>query len=251
MKNTMTARTSLSLLALALGLAASTSAIAGPADKIYIPRVEMGETEFELRGGYKDFPGGVNEYATVFDLGYSVNNWWKTEFVVEYSGQPGVGSSFEAWEWENLFLLTEPGKYWVDVGLVVEYEHSFADGPDVLKISPLFQKEIGPTIANLNLIFEHEVGSGASSATELGYAWQVKWRGKESLEWGLQGLGGVGALGNLGEQDSHSIGPAIFGVQRLSNGNKLSYDAALLAGLNNQSPDLTVRFQLEYEMYKH
>ena len=251
MKITKAARNTFSLLALASALAASSSALAGPADKVYIPRVEMGETEFELRGGYKDFPGGVNEYATVFDLGYSVNNWWKTELVVEYSGQPGLGSSFEAWEWENLFLLTEQGKYWADVGLLIEYEHTFADGPDELKISPLFQKEIGPTIANLNLIFQHEVGRGAGDATELGYAWQLKWRGKESLEWGMQGFGGIGVLGNLGEADSHSIGPAIFGVQRLANGNKLAYDAAVLAGLNNQSPDLTVRFQLEYEMYKH
>ena len=40
-----------------------------------------------------------------------------------------------------------------------------------------------------------------------------------------------------------------IGVQRLANGNKVAYDAAILGGLNDEAPDLTVRFNLEFEMY--
>jgi hypothetical protein len=77
----------------------------------------------------------------------------------------------------------------------------------------------------------------------------VKWLGKPALEWGVQGIGGLGELNHLGRDDSHSIGPALFGVQQLADGNKVSYNAAVLAGLNQAAPDVTVRFQVEYEMY--
>ncbi len=237
------------LAALALAICASSAALAGPADKVYRPFVEKGETEFEFRGGYRDFGAGPDEYAYVFDLGYGVTERWKTELVVEYEGETGFGGKLAALEWENVFVLTEQGKHWVDVGLFVEYEHTFADGPDELKIGPMFEKQVGRTITNLNLIFERQIGSGASSDTELDYAWQVKWQGKPELEWGLQGFGGLGNFNDLGSEDKHSLGPALFGVKRLASGNKIAYDAALLAGINSAAPNLTVRFELEYEMY--
>ena len=118
------------------------------------------------------------------------------------------------------------------------------------KIGPLFQKEFPSTIANLNLLFAREVGTDASGDTELDYSWQVKWRGKESLEWGVQGFGGWGAFGHLGEGDSHIVGPALFGLKRLASGNKLKYNGAVLAGLNDAAPDVSVRFELEYELLR-
>lgn len=250
MKNTCTrSALPLSLLALALGLGTTGSALAGPADQVYLPIVEKGETEFELAGGYRSFGSGPDEHALKFELAYGVTNRWKTELVLEYAAEDGNPGKLEAWEWENIILLTEQGKYWADVGVFAEYENVFADGPDEIKIGPMLQKEVGPTIANLNLLFAREVGTGASHDTELDYTWQLKWRGKQALEWGLQGFGGFGVLDHLGDGDKHSIGPALFGVQRLANGNKFAYNGAVLAGLNSAAPDLTVRFQLEYEVY--
>jgi hypothetical protein len=239
----------MSLLCLAMGLGASGSALAGPADIVYLPIVEKGETEFELAGGYRSFGDAPAEHALKFEIAYGVTSRWKTELVLEYAVEGGNPGTLEAWEWENIILLTEQGKYWADVGLFAEYENVFADGPDEIKIGPMFQKEVGPTIANLNLLFAREVGTDAGDDTELEYTWQLKWRGKEALEWGMQGIGGFGALDHLGDGDEHSVGPALFGVQRLANGNKVAYNGAVLAGLNDASPDVTVRFQLEYEMY--
>ena len=230
-------------------LPASAAAFAGSADTIYVPVVEKGETEFELRGGYRDFRGAPSEHAFVFDLGYGVSNRWRTEAVLEYAAEGGSPGRLKALEWENVFVLTEQGKHWMDVGLIAEYEHSFAAGPDQVKIGPLLQKEIGQTVANLNLRFKHQVGSGASDSTELDYRWQLKWRGNEALEWGVQGFGELGVVDHLGRDASHTVGPALFGVQRLHGRDKLRYNGAVLAGLNNASPDVTVRFQLEYEMY--
>lgn len=230
-------------------MSASTAAFAGAADTVYTPTVEQGETEFELRGGYRDFRRDPNEHAFVFDVGYGVTSRWRTEAVLEYAAEGGAPGKLEALEWENVFVLTEQGKYWMDVGLLAEYEHSFSSGPDTLKIGPLLQKEIGRTVANLNFRFKREVGSGASGNTELDYRWQLKWRGNEALEWGLQGFGELGEVDHLGRGDSHSIGPALFGVKRLHGRDKLRYNAAVLAGLNDAAPDAAVRFQLEYEMY--
>ncbi len=228
---------------------ASSFAFAGAADTVYSPVVEKGETEFELRGGYRDFGDGPSEHAFVFDVGYGVTDRWRTEAVLEYASEDGEPGTLEALEWENVFVLTEQGKYWMDVGIFAEYEHTFASGPDEIKIGPMLQKEVGPTVANLNLLFERELGDGASNDTKLDYSWQVKWRGREALEWGVQGFGGLGAVDNLGEGDSHIAGPALFGLKRLPSGNKIAYNAAVLAGLNDVAPDVTARFQIEYEMY--
>ncbi len=242
-------RHSLKGLLIASSLLASPALLAGPADKVYSPIVEKGETEVEFRGGYRNFDSGPNEYAYVVDVGYGVTERWKTELVVEYEGETGEGGKIAALEWENVIVLTEQGKHWADVGVFAEYEHTFADGPDELKIGPMFMKEIGPTIANLNLLLERKIGSGATSDIDLDYSWQVKLRGNEALEWGVQGFGGLGEISRLGEGDKHSVGPALFGVKRLANGNKFAYDAAVLAGINAAAPDTTIRFELEYEMY--
>ncbi len=242
-------RPALSLLALACSLFASSVAIAGPADKVYRPIVEKGETEIEWRGGFRDYGSAADQYATVLDIGHAFTSRWKTELVLEYAGAAGEGGKLEAIEWENLFVLTEQGQHWVDVGLLLEYEHTFSQDPAELKVGALFEKEIGPTIADLNLRFGRQVGAGASNDVELDYAWQVKWRGREALEFGIQGFGGLGTVDHLGDGDKHSIGPALFGVKRLASGNKIAYDAAILGGINNAAPDLTVRFNLEYEIY--
>jgi len=237
------------LLAMSMGIGLGNAALAGPADKVYSPIVVKGETEFELRGGFRSFAHAPDEHAFVLDVGYGVTNNWLTELVLEQASEGGNPSRLEAWEWENVILLTEQGKHWADFGLLSEYEHSFAAGPDTLKLGLLFQKEIGPTVANLNLVFIREVGSGASSVTEFEYRWQARWRGREALEWGVQGFGSLGTFGHLGRDDSHSIGPALFGAKRLGNGNKLVYNAAVLGGVNAAAPDVSVRLELEYEIY--
>ena len=169
--------------------------------------------------------------------------------MLEYAAEGGEPGKLEALEWENVIVLTEPGKHWMDVGVLAEYEHSFANGPDEVKIGPLFQKEFASVITNLNFRFKHEVGSGSSSDTELDYRWQLRWRGNEALEWGVQGFGELGTTNDLGGEDWHSAGPALFGVKRLAGRDKLRYNAAALAGLSEDAPEAALRFQVEYEMY--
>jgi hypothetical protein len=225
------------LVALVLQLAAA-AALAGPADKVYLPAVEAGEHEFELRGGYQD--GGEEDdlQQYVVDYGYGVNARWFTELAAEYEKLPGEGGEFEALEWENIFLLTEPGEHWLDVGLFAEYEYSLEGGPDEIVVGPLLQKEFGRLQANFNPLVEREVGDGAEDEFEFLYALQLKWRLNPRFEPGLQAFG---------EENSNRIGPALFG--RLPGlGREFKYDAAVLFGTGSAAADLTVRFQFEYEL---
>lgn len=229
-------------------LAVAGAVHAGPASSIHTPVVENGETEFELKNGWREFDGGLEEHASVFEVGRGVNDHWFTELELEQSFEDGGPNHLESWEWENIFALTERGKYWMDVGLFAAYEHTFnPHDPNQIVLGPMFMKDIGPVTANVNLLFKRQLGSGASHQTELDYQWQVRWHGRESLEFGLQGMGEAGVLGHLGQDQSHIAGPALFGAHRIGNG-KIKWNAAVLAGLDRNAPNVTIRTQLEYEM---
>ncbi len=231
-----------------VGLALAGSAFAGAAEVVYQPIVESGETEIEYRGGWRTFDGGHEEHASILEIGRGVNDHWFTEVEIEQSFEDGGPNKLEAFEWENIFALTERGKHWMDLGLFAAYEHTFSADPDALKIGPMFMKDIGPMTANVNFLFEREFGKDASHQTGLGYTWQARWRGSAAFEVGAQGFGKIGTLGHLGQDQSHIAGPAIFGVKRLGSGSKVVWNAAVLGGLDRNAPNVTIRTQIEIEM---
>ena len=155
----------------------------------------------------------------------------------------------EAVEWENVLVLTEPGKHWMDVGMLAEYEHTFADGPDEVKIGPLFQKDFGLVQTNFNFLLERHFRSDEREVTELGYQWQVKYRWRQELEFGLQGFGDVGKWNDWDPHgaQTHTVGPAIFGKFPLGGRQAFKYNAAVLFKASSAAPDRTLRAQLEYE----
>lgn len=247
-------RTSLAaklLMAAALaapGLAVSLPAHAGAASKVYLPKVEYRELEFELRGGWENFDGTDQGegHQYVFDVGYGVTPRWFSELAVSYSKAPGAGGQVDEIKSENIVLLTEPGQHWMDVGVIAEFAHNRIEGINEIEFGPLLQKQIGQEQFNLNFEFERELVDGAE--TELGYSWQWKHRGNPHAELGLQGFGDLGPVGHLGEEHEFKLGPALFGTARLPSGHKLKYDGAVLFGATDGAADTTVRFQLEYEL---
>lgn len=228
------------LISLAGGLAPD-RAYAGPADKIYRPAVEYGETEIEQRGGYiKDKSPAVNTaQAYVVDLGYGFTPWWFSELVGEIEKLPGDSAEFEALEWENVFQLSEPGQYFMDFGLFAEYALPLESGkPQELVLGPMLQKELGRAVTNLNVLAARQFGSNAESEIEVKYRLQSRLRSGGALDAGLQAFG---------EKDAHLLGPAVFGLTRLDARHKLKYDAALLRGLTADAEDWRLRWQVEYE----
>jgi hypothetical protein len=227
------------------------AAQADPAAKVYLPAVVQGEVELELRGGFQRWRDHDDDRERQFvaDVGYAFTSWWKSELAVGVTRLPGTSSRLDEIEWENIFELTEPGQYWVDLGLFAELARDHAEGRNVVAIGPMFQKEFYRLQANANLLFERQLGAHAEPGAEIDYAWQLKWRGNPHFEPGVQGFGTIGRTNDFARETEHKIGPAFFSQAVLGARNKIKFDAAVLFGLNRNSPDTTVRFNLEYEIY--
>ena len=238
-------------IALFLGTLFCGHVYAGPADYVYTPAAEYGEREIDFKFGTAKAQDGTREQVTSLGLGYGATEYWFTEIYLkrESAGSEGVSIA----EWENKFQLTETGKYPVDIGMIMEIEAPLnKNNPYELKLGPLFQTDFDKLQLNANLLFERKFGqeeSGEHHVTEIGYQWQVKYRWQQAFEFGLQGLGEMGKWNHWEDADeqSHKIGPAVFGKIGLGGKQAIKYNAALLYGVSDGAPDHTFRMQAEYE----
>ena len=224
---------------------------AGPLDYVLTPNVEQGEKEIDLKAGTSKARDGSRLNKESIGFGYGVTSSWFTEVYAIWHKEPGDRHGFDAWEWENKFQLTETGKYAVDVGMVLEIERpkNRKEGWEVVW-GALLQKELTSTVqANLNVLFSRQFHAQESTTTELGYQWQVKYRWRPELEFGVQGFGALGPWRQWADAggQSHVVGPALFGKLRVGANQHVKYNAALLVGQGSGSPRSTLRMQAEYE----
>ena len=232
----------------AMGMLCLQSAHAGPADYVYTPTVEKGEKEIDFKSGTAD--QDPRKTVATLGLGYGVNDWWFTEVYVKYAKTGGDSVKYDAFEWENKFQLTETGKYPVDVGFITEIEiPRDSDEGIELKVGPLFQTEMGKLQLNGNILFEKHFDAATSSPTVAGYQWQAKYRWQPALEYGLQGFGELGAWDDWdsANDQSHKVGPAIFGKFAVGQRQAIKYNTAWLFGVSDGAPDNTFRLQAELE----
>jgi hypothetical protein len=225
--------------------------VAGPADDyVHTPTVERGEREIEFRFGAAGGGGGKQDQAVVLGLGYGVTDVWFTEAYVKTENPDHGGWGVDAIEWENKFQLTETGRYPVEVGILAELEiPRDGDAPREFKFGPLFQGDIAKLQLNGNLLFETRFGVDADNGTEIGYEVQAKYRWRRAFEFGVQGFGEMGPWNDWepASEQGHRFGPAMFGKIALGGRQVLQYNAAVLFGLTDASPNDTFRLQVEYE----
>jgi len=105
--------------------------------------------------------------------------------------------------------------------------------------------------ANLNLLFERHLHAAEPPVTEFGYQWQLRWRVDPKLDWGAQGFGATGPWRHRSDssEQSHQLGPALFGRTKVSPAAALEYDAALLFGTGGTAPKRALRARIEYEFF--
>ena len=227
-------------------------AYAGPSDYVYTPTVEYGEKEIDFKLGTADSGSDPRESASSLGLGYGATEWWFTEIYAKFKKQNDESTQFDAIEWENKFQLTDPGKYPVDAGFIVEVEkpHDSTEGWE-FRYGPLFQTEFGKFQLNTNLLLESKVDDAANAPTVFQYQWQAKYRWQQRLEFGLQGFGETGKWNDWSSVNNqeHKLGPAVFGKMPVTDKQFISYNAAWLIGTTASSPDHTLRVQIEYEFY--
>jgi len=241
---------SMALAAICVSLLPMQAALAS--HKIYSPTVEQGEIELELRGHTTSdsdpTKDGLGKYK--LEAGYGVSASWFTSLFAEYQSAPGVAANQTALSWENIFQLTEPGQYWVDVGAYLEYEHAMEAGVnDKLEGKLLLEKTSGRYVNTANIVLAHEVGAGASTATEFELAWRTRYLLDPHFEPSIEFYGSYGELGvTPSTAQDHRIGPVISGKFTTSPRHKLGYELGYLVGVSDAAPSGTLKFLLEYEM---
>lgn len=243
-------------LSLAAALGLPIAAHAEPQDYVHEPNVEYGEREIDFKAGTWKLKGDdpVRESGASLGFGWGATPWWFTEAYLKYAKEGSEGTRYDAFEWENLFQLTEHNQYFVDVGLFTELEipKEHAHEGYEFAFGPLFQKDIGNWRWNANLLFEHRYRGAEqeSNAMEMGYQLQAKTRIARNLEAGFQAFGEMGPWRHWEAKDeqSHRIGPALFGKVKLGEGrDQIRWNAAYLWGATDGSPRNSFRVQAEYE----
>ena len=228
--------------------------------KVYSPLVHKGELELEYRGAVdfdkrKGFDDGQEQK---FAVGYGVTDWWFTEVYGEISKEAREEAEegetqdrsyqYTATEWENLFQLTEQGKYWLDLGLLTEYEWAYQpDGKDHLEIKILLEKEWGNFVHRLNANFEKETDGGELKSLEPGFAWQTLCRVRQEFQPGFEVHSNFGPVdeGLTYQEQEHFIGPVVEG----SIFKKIKYNVGYLFGLTDSTPRGELKWTLEWEQW--
>ncbi|HEX4986349.1 MAG TPA: hypothetical protein VFV71_09835, partial [Burkholderiales bacterium] len=242
-----------------LAMAAGSFVIAAPRPseaapyKVYSPHVVRGENEVEYRG-FHDVDddgsiGGTEQHVIALGRGFTDN--WFSEIYSVNGKDPGSSLRHTGFEWENLFQLAEPGQYWADFGLLLEYEALNRGSPDEIAIGPIFEKAIGPWVTTLNFLFEQEVGSGRTSGTTFAYAARVRYLLRPQFEPAVEFFGEPGRFGHFGSFNGqeHWVGPAFYGSVGVGTGKKLSYSASCLFGETSVSSDNRAILRLEFEFF--
>ncbi len=221
-------------------------------DKIYSPYVTKGEWEVEYRGSStfdsNHDKNGIQSHQTA--LGYSPTDYWATELYSNFVRDPESTFHMEGLEWENRFQLTEPGKYWMDFGLLASYIYAHErTNADALETKLLVEKDIGKFINIANIGFEQEVGSHAHSGPDFELLANSRYKYSPYLQPGIElqsNLGTAQARRHF-ENQEYYLGPAIYGQLPLQGLSKLKYELAYLAGLTDATSQSAIRLLVEYE----
>lgn len=168
----------------------------------------------------------------------------------------------------------------IGLGALVEVEHPLETGsPNSVIFGPIIEAQSGQWSAVTNLMLAHSFGGDElerDSKWDFAYAAQVKYDMTENWAFALEAYGTVDRLGNsgtpddsrelFGDHNQHRIGPLVYYTYRLDggiakNGGEVSETAdfdddegatvsigvGLLAGLNENTPDATLKWSVEVE----
>ena len=243
-----------------LTLAAFTALAARPALadlQVRMPTVEYRELEFEHNGLVTfDTKGSPLHHAQSYtsSIGYGVLPWWQFELEGEMASGGGQHLTWNAVTLENTFQLTEPGEYFVNLGLFAEYSQSTQRGaPSGVTFGPIVQKELNDvfgldTLHTLNLFLSRDVGHDATRATGFFYAWQSLIQTHPLISPGVEFYGNIADLAHAGPaaRQQHYVGPVLAGAASFAPYGQLQYEVGYLFGLTPAAGRGAARWKLEY-----
>lgn len=223
-----------------LGFTSLTSADGNSIDKVYHPYVLPLETEIEWRAISQHDDDAALDHRQKHRLGIGssfVESWFTEIYLI---GEKSSSEDFEinAVEIEAKVQLTEQGEYAADWGLLFELERDFDKNLSELAAGLLVEKEWGRWVGALNAFLEYEQRDELNNEMETSLAIQLRYRYSRLFE---------PALELYQNQDTLAIGPAIMGDVRLGIAKKIHWEFGVILGLENDTPDQTVRALIEYE----
>jgi hypothetical protein len=224
--------------------------------KVRYPNIDGNEVEIEHNYS-ATFDGRAQNngrQSSPTEIGMGVLPFWLVELEGEFSKEPGNKWSFDATTFENYFMLTEPGKYWLDFSIFAEYAVAArGSDPDSVKIGGLFQKQDMKWLHTLNLYWEKEAGPNALAADGFQYAWQTRYLLDPLFQPGIEVYGQIDDLSHPGRfnEQQFRAGPMFagsYGLGEILGRGKLKYEAGYLFGATTATEQGALRTRLEVEI---
>lgn len=230
------------VVGLGLGLMSAQSAHADGVviNKVYHPYVDALENEIEYRLIYQEQPTkpGDPEQLHSLSLGTSIGNNYFGEVYMIGARSPSGSFDVESFEFEFKWQLTEQGQYAADWGLLFEYENELDTDVQEFAVGILSEREFGRWSGSANLLLIQEWGDDIQDEFETALTLQARYRYSRMLEPAVELYAG---------QDTLGLGPVAAGGFNVGTRKNISWEAGLIFGIDNKTPDQTFRFLLEYE----
>ena len=216
---------------------------------VYSPYIAQGRSEVETYGfASQDARSNLNGASGYnISIAHAVTSWWKPElYIGEFNRSPGQTMHSSGYEFENTFSLNPRGEYWADMGFLASYVYNKQPGiPHRIEFGPLFEKWVGHIDQRLNLIWEKEVGGGASGKFFFRSAYSVSYKinfNKSAISPGIE-------FYNRPADNAYQIGPVVHGELRSDTGRELEYSLGAVYGINRGAPTRTLLLRVEYEFF--
>ncbi len=212
------------------------------------PYVDKGAAYVEWKGGYDvdnddDVSGG---WVQEFNAGYGVTDYWNVEVggAVEHDGADKGNTDFTGVTIDNRFELTPPGEYFVDFGFSVAYGIATQDdAPDSIEGKLLFAKEVGGFSNLANIIIGREVGDNSYDKTLYGLALGSSYPINDKWSAGLEWYSDFGSFDDGWSDQSHQIGPALYG--EITEG--VGFETGVMLGISDAAPDTQIKAVIGFE----
>ncbi|CFX64214.1 conserved exported protein of unknown function [Candidatus Filomicrobium marinum] len=177
-----------------------------------------------------------------------------------------------------VILIPIKNKHGIGLGALTEVEHPLETGSaNSVVFGPIIEAQYGPWSAVANLTLVHFFGGDPDERDpkwDFAYATQIKYDATENWAFALEAYGTVDRLGNsgtpdetrvlFGDFDQHRMGPLIYYTYRSENnaididtdaefgeekdeGTTVTIGVGLLAGLNQNTPEATLKWSVEVE----
>lgn len=230
----------LSLLIVLSSLPITVFADGNVVDKVYHPYVDALANEIEYRSVFQEQQKGLNNPREIHQLSFGRSfgsNWFGELYVVGAKSRAGSFDA-DALELEFKWQLTEQGEFAVDVGMLFEYEQKTEDDIQEFMTGLLLEKEFGRWSGTANLFVKEEWGNDIRGEFETAAALQARYRHARNFEPALEFYAGQNAV---------ALGPAVLGSAIVGMRKSVSWEAGVMFGMSNSSPDTTFRMLLEFE----